>query len=565
MSFADTVFINGKIATVDRNFSFKRAVAVKNGWIIDVGEDDEIKKHIGHQTQVIDLEGKLLLPAAHDSHVHIGWLADSWHCVNCIGARSLDDLRALLEERAKTLQPGEWLRAGGLNSALIAECVAESREVNRWDIDPATGDHPTVIDLWDGHSCLLNSKGLELSGVTKETPDPEGGHISKNADGELDGNFVDIPAAHLATLNVPKLSVEELKENFLTAQKFMNSEGYASYTDGATGPGEDTKGSASAGSRSFQAYKELLDEGKLTARVSLAFYSADKGTQNYTTLKKDLDTFQFPAFTDRNWFDCHTVKLFCDGVQMSHTAWMNQDYADRPGFRGRSVFCGADATEEEQISELHRMIRLAHEKGYQVAVHTVGDRATKVTIDGFVKAIQECPGSSRRHYVLHGSMADREDYVKAAKNNILLSEQPAPAGNAYNYEYCMKFVGAKGAVIKGLKDIMNLGVTVAGGSDGIANFVNWRKMVQAAVTRKSLSSGKVFHPELAITVEDGVRMYTINAAYQEFKETIRGSVEVGKVADFQVLDRDIFEIPHDEIGESQVVMTMVDGKLVYQK
>ncbi|EAA7245635.1 amidohydrolase [Salmonella enterica subsp. salamae] len=565
MATADTVFLNGKVATVDERFRFKRAIAVKNGWIIDVGENDEIQAYIGPQTQVIDLQGKLILPAAHDAHVHIGWLADSWRCVNCSAVRTLVALHTLLRERAAVTPPGQWIRACGLNPAVIAECVAQNRPLTRQDIDAATSEHPTILVLWDGHSCVVNSRALALAGITRETPNPPGGEIGKAADGEPDGNFLDIPALQLATQTMPRLTVNELKDNILAAQRVMNREGYASYTEGAMGPGEDTREVGAAGSAGITAYRQLQEEGKLTARVSIAFYSADKGVQSYAILRRDLDTFAFPTFPDRNWLDCHTVKIFCDGVPMSHTAWMNQAYADRPGFTGRSVLCGPAATEPEQIEELNRMILLAHQRGYQLAVHAVGDKAVKTTIDGFVHAIQTSPGPSRRHYVLHGSMGDREDFVRAAKYDILLSEQPSPGGSAYDYERRAQVCGIKGEIGKGLKDIIDLGVTVAGGSDGIMDLVHWRQMVQAAVTRKSASSGKVIRPELAISVEDGVRMYTINAAYQEFQERVRGSIEVGKVADFQVLDRDIFSIAPDEVGASQVLMTMVDGKIVWQK
>ncbi|HGY3897639.1 TPA: amidohydrolase [Klebsiella aerogenes] len=563
--YADTVFLNGKVATVDSCFRFKRAIAVKDGWIINVGEDEEIQAHIGPQTQVIYLGGKLILPAAHDSHVHIAWLADSWHCLNCSAVRSLAELRTRLRERAATTPPGEWIRATGLHPEAIDECVKQKRLLTRWDIDDITPDHPVILAFWDGHSCMVNSQALAISGIDAATPDPIGGHIGKAPDGRLDGNFIDIPALQLVTQNMPRLTVEELKANFIAAQRFMNSEGYASYTEGAMGPGENTREVGAAGELGITAYRQLQDEGKLTARVSIAFYSADKGVQSYAILKRCLDNFIFPTFPDRNWLDCHTVKLFCDGVPSSHTAWMNQDYADRPGCSGRSVFCGPGATEEEQTRELQRMILLAHEHGYQLAVHAVGDKAVKKTIDGFVNAIQRHPGPGRRHYVLHGSMGDREDFVKAAKYGILLSEQPSPSGASYDYEQRARFCGVKGEICKGLKDIIDLGVIVAGGSDGITDLVNWRKMVQAAVTRKSLSSGKVIRPELAIDVAQGVRLYTINAAYQEGKETVRGSIEIGKVADFQVLDRDIFSVAHDEIGDSEVLLTMVDGKIVYQK
>ena len=162
--YADCVLINGKVATVDAHFSFKRAIAVKQGWIINVGEDQEIQQHIGPQTQVIDLGGKLILPAAHDSHIHIGWLADSWHCLNCQDVRSLAVLRERLRDQAARTPPGH----GFVSAVWIqtqSRCAAEQRSLTRWDIDDVTADHPTLLALWDGHSCIVNSRALALSGL----------------------------------------------------------------------------------------------------------------------------------------------------------------------------------------------------------------------------------------------------------------------------------------------------------------------------------------------------------------------------------------------------------------
>lgn len=162
--YADCVLINGKVATVDAHFSFKRAIAVKQGWIINVGEDREIQQHIGPQTQVIDLGGKLILPAAHDSHIHIGWLADSWHCLNCRGRAFLAVLRERLRDQAARTRRGmdSCLRS---DPNAIKECAAEQRSLTRWDIDDVTADHPTLLALWDGHSCIVNSRALALSGL----------------------------------------------------------------------------------------------------------------------------------------------------------------------------------------------------------------------------------------------------------------------------------------------------------------------------------------------------------------------------------------------------------------
>jgi len=244
---------------------------------------------------------------------------------------------------------------------------------------------------------------------------------------------------------------------------------------------------------------------------------------------------------------------------------VKDEYTDLPGSHGRSCLCGAEASEEEQIKELHAMIELAHQSGYQLGVHAIGDFAVKITIDGFVNAMQKYPRENPRHYVIHADvMGDNEDLLKAAKFGIGVSAQPNLADHMY--EKSITCIGKKGKRIFGLKEMLDLGVKVAGGSDTYSGeFPHWRKGVQSAVTRRSGITGKIHSPELALNVEEAVRLFTINGAYQEGKENVRGSIEVNKVADFQVLDKDIFEVDHEEIGDIQVVMTMVDGKIVYQK
>ena len=212
------------------------------------------------------------------------------------------------------------------------------------------------------------------------------------------------------------------------------------------------------------------------------------------------------------------------------------------------------------------MYNSAHQRGFQVGVHAIGNLAVKTAIDGFIDAMRKHPGDNPRHYVVHGDMlGDNDDYINAAKHDIVLSSQPVFL--LTQFEESIRCVGKeKGERLSPLKEIKDLGVVLAGGSDAIAGeLVHWRKSVQAAVTRKSAITGNEYRTDLALSVEDAIRMHTINGAYQEKKEHIRGSIEVGKVADFQVLDRDIFTTPPDEIGDIKVVLTMVDGRIVFER
>ncbi|UMX65876.1 amidohydrolase family protein [Klebsiella pneumoniae] len=264
--------------------------------------------------------------------------------------RSLAVLRERLRDQAAHTPAGAWIRVTGLDPNAIKECAAEHRSQTRWDSDDVTADHPTLLALWDGHSCIVNSRALApLSGRGAGPTDPLGGHLGRTASGELDGNFIDLPAHHLASGTMPRLTVAALKrENLMAAQRLMNSEGVCQLH--GRRHGSEGKHAREVGAARDPRHRRLprapQDEGKLTARVSIAFYSAERGVQICAALKRDLDGFDFSQFTDQDWLDCRTIKLFCDGVPTSHTAWMNQDYADRPGYRGRSVFGGPEATEE---------------------------------------------------------------------------------------------------------------------------------------------------------------------------------------------------------------------------
>jgi len=568
MTRADTIFVNGKVATVDNNFSFKQAIAVKNGWIMDVGGNEEIRLYAGPETKVIDLEGKVILPGIHDSHVHLcDWSDNLFNTINCsrMAVPTLEALRTVLADAAKNAAPSAWIRGAGMDGDSFEECRSRGVPINCHDIDAVTPDIPVVIIFWDGHTCLANSKAMEINGITKDTPNPSGGHIGHDSNGNLTGMFQEASALQLVFKEMPRFTVDEIAENLEKAQKIMNSMGYTSYTECTVGPGNTKREAGASGELAIAAYRKLQYQGKLTARVSLGFYSALGGVQSYEILKNHLETFDFPEFPDTNWLDMRMVKLFCDGIHMAYSAWMKNDYADNPGVHGHSCLLAPGATDEEQEAELRRMIRLAHDHGYQVGIHTIGDRAVQAAIDAFVEAQQENPGVSRRHYVIHAdSLGDREDLCRAAKFGIGLSAQSNLAD--YAYEVTIDRVGKdKGEMLMGLGDLEEMGLHIANGSDAIGGpYGNWLSAIKAAVTRRSAITGIVHRPDLAITVEQAVREFTMGGAYQEFKEDIRGSIEPGKVADFTIVDRDIFAVDPETITDTKVVMTMVDGKVVFQ-
>jgi predicted amidohydrolase YtcJ len=564
MIIADTVFVNGKVAAIDAHATFHRSIAIKDGWIIDIGQNADTQRYIGEKTRVVDLDGKLVMPGLHDAHTHVA----SWGCalVSCdcgtAAVKSLDDLRARLANYAAKLKPGEWLRGDGLDPEALAASLG--RQLNHHDIDDVTPYNPVVIQDCYAHSAFANALTMKIAGVTKDTPNPDGGRIDRLENGEPSGMFHEAGGTYLIMKELPQWSEQELREVILKTQRFLNENGYTSYTESTLGPANNQREAGRAGQIPIFVYKQLEEEGLLTCRVAIGFYTGENGFQSSELMEEQMNSFPFPEFNNPSWLKMEMAKIFCDGVHLSHTAWMLDDYPDTPGNHGSSALGSVGASDDEQKAELHKMILCAHKHGFQVGIHAIGDMAVEACIEGFIKAYQEYPGRDLRHYVIHpeGLCSNRQAAL-AAKYGIVFSVQPGMG--AYIVEPTAGMFGVRGERAFGMKEILDHGVIAAGGFDAISGpYPRWQDAVRFCVTRRTVS-GKVYAPELAISVEQAIRLYTINAAFQEHREHMTGSLEIGKAADLVVLDQDIFTAEHDKIGNTQVLMTMVGGKTVYEK
>lgn len=569
MKYADTVIKNGKIATVDKNFSFAESLAILNGWIIDIGTNEQMRKYIGPDTTVTDLNGRTVLPGIHDSHCHLTEHVDTTKCIDCSRERvsSLSDLGAVLKESIENYRPGQIVRGRGFDENMIRECRERGSLLNCRDLDAISDTVPIVIESYTGHSGFANTAAIRLAGITNDTPDPLGGKFGRDADGQLNGQFHDHSAIIALYSKFPRLSVDTIKEYIIEGQKELNALGYTSICDAIVGPGFNNRGMGADGDNALKAFVELADENKLTMRVSMGFLFGKNGHQSYDLLVDDLENYPFPELKNKRWLDMHMIKMFADGVHVDHTAWMKNDYLDAPGNHGHSVWLTPDRPDEEQAAEMARCIKLVHDKGYQVGIHTIGDKAVKLAIDAIIDAIRENPGKSRRHYVIHGdSLGDPEDYKECAKYDIgnavqsnLMEFLFVPTEMCCGKEKADRFMAHK--------DLTEMGVWITNGSDTAGSFKwdPWQHAMQMAVTRRCGETGVVHRPDLASSVEDIVREFTYNGAYQEWREDISGSLEPGKLADLIVLDQDIFTVDPYAIGKTQVLLTMIEGKVVYEK
>ena len=252
--YADTVFINGKVITVDADFSIKKAIAIRNGWIIDVGENAEIREYIGDETQVIDLQGKTIMPGACDAHCHSAVYGLQRYVFDCTNDISLPKFQKMIRESVEKAKPGEWVKGTGFLIDSFEEFEKDpSFTVTRHEIDEVAPDNPVWILDAGAHNLLVNTKALEVCGITKDTPDPQSGHFEKDEKGELTGFIVETGAMEMINKHVPLWSVDELKEMILYFQNTLVAEGITSYTDGMMGPGGNYRDGGADGEMAIRA------------------------------------------------------------------------------------------------------------------------------------------------------------------------------------------------------------------------------------------------------------------------------------------------------------------------
>lgn len=558
---ADLVLLNGKIATVDDQFSFAEAVAVINGWIIDLGTTEEMTQYIGTHTKVIDLNGKLMLPGVHDAHmhgVHTG-LALSTHFldVSFPKVKNIADLQAVIETAVKRVPKGTWIMGMGWNEMLIEECAEEGRTPKKWDLDPVSPDHPVVINDYGAHRMVINSKALELCSISSETPElkPEEGLIERIGDTkEPSGYLNEWGAQVLVWRHAPLLTEDEIEACILRMNKELNKYGITSHVD-ILGIGGNQLLCGTWGEKSIAIYERLSREKKLTARVSVNLLAGLNGIQSYQAITEGLKQTKLPEFEDRNWVKAETVKIFGDGG-----GWLRADNKIVED-HSRSTFPGT--TDGEQEAEMIKTIIEVHRQGWQLGIHAIGGRTIDTIIKGYIQALQHYPRENPRHFIIHGDDMTLENASNAGKFGISMSVQSIAAYTIMDFMK-NRFDQARGEELFSWREYQKKGVNIANGSDSNIFSLNWLQGVQFTVTRKTIN-GHSYRPDLVNTLEDAIRMYTINGAKQEHLESVRGSIEIGKVADFQILDQDIFLVKPENIAETKVLMTIVNGKIVYEK
>lgn len=542
----DMVLFNGKIITVDQDFSLAEAIAIKDARIIGVGSSADLKKLAGKNTQLLDLKGATVLPGINDAHCHLnGFGLERPPLMVDLGyptVKSIADIKRATAAKAVEVGPGKWISGWGWDRGFLEECKDKPQTwPTRFDIDSVSPDNPVVYTDFSGHVCLANSKALKMAGIDKNTPDPDNGMIQKDASGEPTGILFEMAATLIRRL-IPPPTDAERKAGILNGMSELNSLGITSVTE----PG--------LSAYIIRIYTDLYNQGKFTLRVNCMIM----GGHSLEGVKNILDNIGTSTGFGNEWLRISGFKLLADGIPPSKTAFMYEDYIG--GGHGQLLVDGK--TDEDRYNMLISMIKYANSRGFQIGIHVTGDRGIDACVDGYIAALTEHPWDAR-HYIIHTDYVTPQCIERMAKYSIGANVQSAikwTIGNLMN-----GITGEERAAYQWpLKSLFDKGISVTNSSDASVTYPDWRQGVESAVLRKDKATGEVLGADQCISVEQAIRSYTINGAWQDHQDNIRGSIEIGKLADFTIIGEDILTIDPNRIHEIPILYTIVGGKVVYK-
>jgi predicted amidohydrolase YtcJ len=535
---ADVVFKNGSIYTVNERQPRAEAVGVKGDRIVFVGSNADAQKYVSNRTRVVDLHGNTMLPGLTDAHYHYIGVGQREMTLNLEGITNLEDFLAKVKARVDQAKPGEWVTGRGWIETFWKPPVFPTRS----DLDKIAPDNPVFLTRADGHGAVANSAALKIGGVTKDTADPFGGQVIKDKEtGEPTGMLLD-NAQSFVTRHIPARAEGDTETAMILANKRSIELGWTQIQD----PGGSY--------RDVEAYKKLYSAGKIKLRIYKAVYGPGPEAQRLLSEGPIIGAFN-------NRFTLRTIKVVSDGALGSRGAALLEPYNDMPDSKGF-----LRVKEEDLLPMLEEALR----KGIQVQTHAIGDYANRFVLDEYEKALKAVPPEQRkirepRWRDEHSQIVNPADIPRFAKLGIIPSMQPSHAiGDLHFAPSRLGINRLEGAYA--WQSFIKSGVIVPGGSD--APVERGEPMIEfyAAVARKDMKgfSGEGWHPEEAVTREQALKMFTIWPAYAAFEEKLRGSIEVGKLADFTVLSADIMKIPETEILKTRCVMTVIGGEVVYE-
>jgi len=556
---ADLVLTNGVVITVDPRDSVAQALAIRGGKIVFVGTSAGARAYVGDKTEVIDLRGRAATPGLIDTHVHFSEAADT---LDLGDARSMADVIAKVKAWTDKLAPGEWVRGSGWDEGKLAE----RRYITAADLDRAAPNNPVYLTHTTGHYGVANSLALKLSGVTKDTPDPPGGTIDRDTNGNPTGvmkeratGLIRVGAGSPARTGGAGGGRGSMREDVLRIIEGFNREGMTGAKD------------LNISQAKWDLYKQLLDEGKLTVRVTALWRGGATVQSAQQAMASIAAAPKLPASLGDGRLVSGGVKLYIDGSGGARTAWMYDDWnKDLTGVDTGNK--GYPANGEAYPAIYTQQVEMLTAAGIHVGTHAVGDRGIDYVVDTYAAALKAHPIKGLRHSIIHANVpTDHAIQVMAELQKTYDAGYPeaqAPFLWWIGDTYAGNFGAKRNPRLEPFKSYEKAGVIWGGGSDYNVTPYAARYGLWSSVVRETQAGayGKTpFGLAESVNVHTALKSYTIWAAHQMFLDTQVGSLQVGKDADIAVWDRDLYNVPPAQLKDLVCEMTLLAGKVVYRR
>jgi hypothetical protein len=542
------LLINGNFFTADSLRPHATAVAILDDKILAVGSDEEMKKLAGEKTEIIDLQGAFAMPGFIEGHGHFAGLGLSLQNLNLLNTKSWQEIAALVAEKAKTAPPGDWLEGRGWHQEKWTTLPGATVSGYPYHdlLSAAAPSNPVVLYHASGHSLFANEKAMQLAGISRETSDPVGGRIVRDAKGNAIGvfeenamNLIEKPFSDWENRRTEAEKVAAFEKIVELATQECLAKGITSFQDAGSDFWEIAQ------------YRRLAESGKLDLRL-WAMISQPKQSD----FSKLAD---FPQIgLAKGHLTVRAVKAYLDGALGSYGAWLLAPYDDKPDSYGQNV---------TPVDSIAALAAACKKYGLQCCVHAIGDRANREVLNIFEKTNNQQPTTSnqQRWRIEHSQHLDPQDIPRFRQLGVIASFQAIHCTS--DAPFVVKRLGTERARAGAYawRSLLDSGAHLANGTDAPVEDVNPLPCIYAAVTRKRADSGLEFFPEQKMTREEALFSYTLWNAYAAFEEKEKGSLAPGKYADIVVLSKDLLKCSEEEILQAQVLKTIVGGKVKYSR
>lgn len=547
----DVIYHSGKIVTANADFEIAEALAIRDGRVIAVGSDARVRSLASAATREVDLEGRTVLPGFGDNHIHLGRELQEWHggLIGAVepwlrGVDTMDELLAALRRRAAEVPAGEWIRGG-----LTREDWPNLKAPTRRELDQAVPDRPVALTRGP-HTVILNSAALRIAGIDRRTPDPPGGAVIRDASGEPTGRLLE-SARRLVDPFLPpepRPTEEQRLATYRSQLTQLLSLGLT-HVDVAGMRPEELRLVQEA----YRRWSEELPRMTVELRLRPGWDAYDDPAEGARRSIEEMEALGFTTGFGNERLKIGAIKLGADGGLSAPVFWSTEPYPGRPDFHGEPLI---------HEDALYAVGKRAHELGWQLGIHTIGDAAIISAVNVLERIIRESPRPDHRHFLHHATVKPPEETLrKMAELRIGVAAHPSwtTALGGFAEE---SLAGERLQSQNPSRTWQQHGIWFSYGSDQLPYGPIYN--IWNAVTRLGWD-GKVYGPEEAVTVEEAIRLHTAATAYQNFDEDVRGTLEVGKVADLVILGEDILTVPSERIKEIPVLTTIIGGKEVYTR